>query len=135
MPISMFDCGGGLYLSLAHTFYHQSTAHKNEMRYAETMKTFTTYCALPFLFALTTTPALAEGGTGHTVDDESMAAMHESMSDLRDDMAQMRDASSNDIKLRMMEMHMGKMTRHMQMMMDAMEGQPVRRHDHRNKKN
>lgn len=99
------------------------------------MKIFTTISALPFLLALTAMPALAQTGMGHTMDEESMAAMHESMSDLRDDIAQMRDASSNDIKLRMMEMHMDKMTRHMQMMMDAMEGKPVQRHDHRKMKN
>ena len=71
---------------------------------------------------------------GLMMDDETMAAMHESMADLHSDIEQIRDANSNDIKIRMMEKHMNAMVRQMDMMMDAMEGKPVRRHNHRKTK-
>lgn len=71
---------------------------------------------------------------GLMMDDETMLALHESMADLRSDIEQVRDADSNDIKIRMMEKHMNAMVRQMDMMMDAMEGKPVRRHSHRKTK-
>lgn len=71
---------------------------------------------------------------GRMMDDETMAAMHERMADLHSDIEQIRDANSNDIKIRMMEKHMNAMVRQMDMMMDAMEGKPVRRHNHRKTK-
>jgi hypothetical protein len=100
-------------------------------------KLFTIAATTLFLLG-TSGLALAEGqGTmtehramGMSMSEESMTAMHESMAQLKADVGTMRDASSNDIKLRMMEKHMNDMTNHMEMMMNVIEGKPVQRHDH-----
>lgn len=68
------------------------------------------------------------------MDEDTMATMHKSMVELHSDIAEMRDANSNDIKIRMMEKHMNAMLRQMDMMMHAMDGKPVSRHDHRKMK-
>jgi hypothetical protein len=104
----------------------------------ELMREFINYGMVAGML-LCTAPVLAEGGqggdTGHgamgmSMSDESMEAMHESMAELEADIAEMRKADSSDIKLRKMEQHMEQINRHMRMMMDAMEGKKVKRHDH-----
>jgi hypothetical protein len=105
-------------------------------RRIEGMNRYINYCTFACLLMFTG-PSLAEDGRGTehqapgmSMSDESMAAMHESMAALEADISKMRKSDSNDVKLRLMEKHMDQMTRHMRMMMDAMEGKAVKRHDH-----
>jgi hypothetical protein len=86
-------------------------------------------------------PGIAEGDQDNQMEhramgmsDDNMKAMHESTATLSAELNAMRSADSNDMKLRMMEKYINQNHRRIKMMMDAMEGNRTRRHDHQKTK-